>query len=87
MEPSLKEYYFTFGSGHAHPNGYYVIEAENEAVARMKMVTMFGKHWCTSYKSKKRAGVNEFGFTEVGRARVYGHEIQELESIAKSHYK
>jgi len=83
-EPDWKEYYFTFGSGHAHPKGYYTILAETRLEARIKMTSLFGPFWSFDYKTKEAAGVDEFNLIEVGRAKVYPHEIKDLEYRVKA---
>ena len=61
----MKEYIFTFGFGHAHPNGYHVIEAETYEGARVKMFERFGPKWAFQYGSRKAAGVDEFNLQEI----------------------
>ena len=66
-EQTLKEWFFTFGSGHADEHGrhlmnYYTrVIATTEAEARAAMTVIRGDKWCTSYASKTAAGVSRFG--------------------------
>jgi len=64
--PNSKEqyWYFTFGSAHAHPNGYIKIYGTFDA-SRMKMVERFGEKWAFQYRSSDDAGVKRFNLYEV----------------------
>lgn len=61
----LKKYYFTFGFGQKHENGYTMIEAETYGEARDKMFEMFGSVWAFQYDSSAAAGVEEFNLHYV----------------------
>jgi len=45
----LNKYYFTFGFGQVHQNGFHVIEAENGFIAREEMFRKFGNKWAFQY--------------------------------------
>ena len=65
-----QDWYFTFGFGHAHPNGYSVIHGTFDA-AREEMMRRWGRKWAMQYSSADDAGVERFGLHEVdggGRA-------------------
>ena len=84
MSEEMQKYYFTFGSEHAHPNGYYVIEAPGEQFARAKMCSMFGPKWSFCYKSKEAAGVDKWGLKLAGLATVdtQGSDEEEIVFLA-----
>lgn len=56
---------FTFGFGHAHPNGYVEIEADTPMEARLKMVERFENKWAFQYDSKEKAGVDRFNLYNI----------------------
>lgn len=75
-----QNWYFTFGSGHVHPDSPGVNAMGGESLAdkyvsitgtfesaRAVMVRHFGTAWCDQYASAERAGVEEFGLTELHR--------------------
>ena len=59
------KFWFTFGFGQMHENGYHVIEAKNEREAREEMVRKFGDQWAVRYNSAEEAGVEEYHLREV----------------------
>lgn len=61
----MSKYYFTFGFGQVHENGYHIIEAENSAKAREKMFRKFGDKWSMQYDSAEAAGVEKFHLREI----------------------
>ena len=61
----LHKWYFTFGFGQPHENGYHVIEAETQGEARKIMFEHFGKKWSFMYDSAEAAGVKKFHLHEV----------------------
>lgn len=58
-------YFFTFGSGQVHQNGYHKIEADTKEAAREEMVRKFGTQWSMQYESAEAAGVERWGLHEV----------------------
>lgn len=61
----MKKFYFTFGFGHLHENGYHVIEAEDSEAARKEMFHRFGEKWSMQYDSAEEAGVERFNLRQV----------------------
>ncbi len=59
------KYYFTFGCGQKHENGYHIIEADDVMAARMVMNERFGTKWASQYESAGAAGVEEDHLHEV----------------------
>lgn len=58
-------WFFTFGSAHAHPNGYVKIQG-NFSDARAKMFERFDSKWAMQYNEKDFAGQAErYGLHEV----------------------
>jgi hypothetical protein len=50
----LKNFYFTFGSGHEHgPNGYVKVSAASYGDARTTMVTFYGNKWAFQYDEEQ----------------------------------
>ena len=47
------KFYFTFGFGQVHENGFYVIFADNHEKARDEMVEKFGLKWAFQYTEKE----------------------------------
>ena len=67
----MKEYIFTFGSGHRpYGNHYTIVEAPDEFTARSYMHDITGGAYCTSYPSKEAAGVDVYGIKFVELATV-----------------
>ena len=56
-----KKYYFTFGFGQVHENGFHVIKAVDKEEARKKMVNKFGAKWSMVYDESQwtRDGVTQ----------------------------
>lgn len=79
-DTACQDWWFTFGSGHVHPDSpginaeggesladrYVVIRGTYET-ARAIMVRFFGRVWCDQYESAERAGVERFGLVELHR--------------------
>lgn len=63
-ETGAKDWFFTFGSGHAHPNGYVKIHG-TFGEARDAMFARFGPKWCMQYGSADEAGVSRWNLREV----------------------
>lgn len=61
----MKKFYFTFGFGHEHENGYHVIESDCKSNARAEMFRRFGDKWSFQYDSSEAAGVERFNLHEV----------------------
>lgn len=61
----MKKFYFTFGFGHEHENGYHVIEAEDSDAARKEMFRRFGTKWSFQYDSAEAAGVDKYLLQEI----------------------
>ena len=59
------KFYFTFGSGQEHANGYHTIEADSVYEARAIMHKRFGNEWSTVYESAKAAGIEKYQLNEV----------------------
>ena len=49
----MKTYYFTFGFGQVHENGFHKIEAKDYASARKEMVDKFGLKWAFQYEENQ----------------------------------
>lgn len=70
----MKQFYFTFGSGHTHITNYgeqslggcyCVIQAADEGTAREMMNSARGPAWAFCYNSGPEAGVERFGLRPV----------------------
>jgi len=66
-----REYLFTFGSGHVHPQTgeslaqcYVRIRGTHES-ARAAMFKAFGPRWCWQYRDDEEAGVELYGLREI----------------------
>ena len=59
----MSKYYFTFGYGQVHANGYHVISANNPEDARTEMVHRFGNNWSMQY--------TESEWTHISKANEY----------------
>ena len=64
------KYYFTFGFGQLHENGFHVIEADSSNAAREIMVSRFGTKWSMQYSEKEwfksgKSQQEEYGLHEV----------------------
>ena len=60
----VRDWYFTFGAKHAHPNGYVKIRGTHSE-ARAKMHKRFSTKWKSQYASAKFAGVDKFNLYEI----------------------
>lgn len=60
----VRDWYFTFGCGHAHPNCYHVINGTHSE-AREKMFHRFSNKWCMQYESAEKAGVKKYKLKEI----------------------
>lgn len=64
-------YYFTFGFGQLHENGFHKIEANSMEEARAEMVSKFGLKWAFAYTEDRwfnKDGVSqqeEFNLKEI----------------------
>lgn len=47
------KYYFTFGFGQPHENGFHVIESNDWLKARELMIEKFGLKWAMQYDEKE----------------------------------
>lgn len=61
----MKKYYFTFGCGQPHENGYHVVTAQDREQARAEMFRRFGEKWSFQYGSAGDAGVDKYRLHEV----------------------
>jgi hypothetical protein len=61
----MPKYYFTFGFGQKHENGYHVIEAKDASDARGEMFRKFGTQWSMQYSSAEAAGVEKYKLREI----------------------
>lgn len=59
-----KDWFFTFGCGHAYPNGYVVFYGTHSS-AREQMIDVFGTRWAFQYDSAEAAGVERFNLKLV----------------------
>lgn len=60
-----ENWYFTFGSGHAHPNSYVKIHGTFGS-ARDQMHKMYGPKWAFQYTEKEfMPQIKRWGLTEV----------------------
>ena len=60
-----ENWYFTFGSGHAHPNGYVKIHGTFNS-ARDQMHKMYGPKWAFQYNEKEfMPQIKRWGLKEV----------------------
>ena len=46
-------FYFTFGFGQPHENGFHVIESKTYDEAREEMFKKFGNNWSMQYSEKE----------------------------------
>jgi len=61
------KWYFTFGFGQGHDNGYHIVESETEEEARDIMTDRFGLKWGMQYRSPEEAGIEKFNLHLVER--------------------
>lgn len=60
-----QKWYFTFGTEHLFPYGYYISHHEDWSKARAEMSSIFGNKWAFQYGSAEKAGVDKFALVEV----------------------
>lgn len=66
-----KNWYFTFGSGQAFPNGYVKISAESSEIARQEMFNRFGSNWCWHYAEKEfLPQIEKYNLHEVKQFKI-----------------
>lgn len=69
---AFKEYFVTFGRNHGHnPDGYFVIEAPDEEIARRKAHELFGEKFSTM-RPVETMQKSYFPDGEIGR--ITAHE-------------
>lgn len=68
----MKEFIFTFGFDHKHPDSgrrlsgcYTVVEGEDAEDARNKMMAKFGTKWAFQYVNRQQAGVKKYNLQQV----------------------
>lgn len=59
-----QDWIFTFGCGHAHPNGYVKIYGTFDS-ARAEMFRRYGPKWSMQYVNEDEAGVARWNLKEV----------------------
>jgi len=64
------KYYFTFGFGQPHENGFYIIRATDYGSARSEMFRLFGDKWAFQYSETEwfKGGISQqekYGLHEV----------------------
>lgn len=64
MDTEERDYIFTFGSNHTHPNGYVVIRGTLLS-SREEMFRRYGPRWSMQYPDKEAAGVERWKLKEV----------------------
>lgn len=65
MDNKKQDWYFTFGSAHAHPNGYVKIYG-TFSEARKEMVERYNQKWSMQYSEKQFQGqAEEYGLNEI----------------------
>lgn len=68
----MPDYYFTFGCGQRHENGFYKINAMSDSFARKEMMRRFGNKWSMMYDCDQW-----FSPEGVSQQEQYGlHEIK-----------
>lgn len=68
---TFANYYFTFGFGQKHANGFHVIRAESYEKAREKMHERFGAKWAFQYTEDQ--WFNEEGVSQQEQFNL--HEV------------
>ena len=63
-DEEVKDWYFTFGFGHAYSGHYHVIRG-GYGQARYEMFRRFGDKWAFQYDSASKAGVKEYGLKQL----------------------
>lgn len=79
----MSKFYFTFGCGQFHENGYFIIEAETVIKARTKMFSKFGDRWCNHYESAEEAGVEMWGLFLVDYDSDTERAVGELKDLLR----
>lgn len=46
----MESYIFTFGTNHAHPNGFVRVTAPSHNTARQEILNRYGRKWAFQYK-------------------------------------
>lgn len=60
------KFWITFGAGHRpYGQAYSTIEADTEAEAREAIYKAICGHWCTTYTSAEKAGIEEYALNYV----------------------
>lgn len=69
----MKTYYFTFGCGQPHENGYHIITAADWLDARSKMIHRFGWKWCGQYSDddEECASWSKDGLTQAEEYNLF----------------
>lgn len=49
----MPKFYFTFGFGQVHENGYYIVSARDRPTARKEMGEKFGSRWAFQYDEEQ----------------------------------
>lgn len=66
----MKSFIFTFGSSHAHPNGFVRINAPGAQLARLEMFKHYGRKWSHQYEEEAEfSQEKQERFTPAGCAR------------------
>lgn len=63
LEPE-QDWFFTFGSGHAHPDKYVRIRGTWSS-ARIEMFRRFNSAWCMQYGTLEALNPDRWGLTEL----------------------
>lgn len=71
---------FTFGEGQHHAGCFVEIEGEDRADCRVKMLRAFGPKFAFQYESRKAAGVDRWGLTEID---IEGNPVALVADITK----
>ena len=64
MKDEKQEWYFTFGQGHSHPNGYVKIYGTHGS-ARAEMVRRYGPRWAFQYPTADKAGIDRYMLQQI----------------------
>jgi hypothetical protein len=64
MSDVIKNWVFTWGSGHPFAGCYIEIHGTHGS-AREEMVKYFGIKWCGQYESRDKAGVERYGLKQL----------------------
>lgn len=77
----MKKYYFTFGCGQGHPNGYHIIVSDSWNNAKTEMVHRFGNNWSMQYTE---AEWNKINLANEYEARQYYYRSDVLGRAPKN---